>query len=143
MGMYTEFVGAIELKKDTPKEVIDILEFMVNDKEEPKKLPNDELFKCDRWKWMLRCDNYSFVGITNTMLVRDEFNDSYYLTIRCSLKNYDSEIEKFCKFIKPYTYAIDGSEEFIGYIRYEESNKPTLIYYENMDKLLDYESEEN
>ena len=40
MGMYTELVMAVELDRDTPKEVIDILEYMCGTKEgRPEVLP--------------------------------------------------------------------------------------------------------
>ena len=36
MGMYTELVFASEIKRDTPKNVLDILEYMLDsDKERP------------------------------------------------------------------------------------------------------------
>jgi hypothetical protein len=59
-----------------------------------------------------------------------EYNDidgQYHLNVRSNLKNYDSEIENFLDFISPYI----ETDEFIGYMRYEESEKPTLIYIDN------------
>lgn len=38
------------------------------------------------------------------------------------LKNYDSEIEEFLDWLEPYI----GTEGFIGYMRYEEWEDPTL-----------------
>ena len=130
MGMYTEFVFASELKKETPKEVIDILKYMVGDVEEYTcELPNNDLFKTRRWEFMLRCDSYYFDGKTSSIFVYDDIAKSYFITIRCNLKNYNSEIENFCDWISPYLKQYNNN--FLGYHRYEEFNNPTLLYYVN------------
>ena len=127
MGMYTEFHFNSRLKTDTPPEVIEILKFMTSDRAKPEVLPEHPLFECDRWVWMLKCTSYYFDQITHSVVERDEVNNDYYLSIRCDLKNYDGEIEKFCDWIEPYLDKIPG--EFLGFSRYEEIKDPTLIYY--------------
>lgn len=130
MGMYTELVMAVELKKDTPNAVIEVLKYMVGDIEDEPSMPKHELFEADRWRFMLRCDSYYFDGVTNSILKSDWVSNSYYLTVRSNLKNYNSEIEKFIDWITPYvnlSYS-DSNRMFVGYSRYEESDEPTLIY---------------
>lgn len=134
MGMYTEFVCALKIKNNTPKEVINILDFMSNGNEKIKAeeliLPNHDLFECSRWVYMFRSDSYYFNGVTNTIFKRDETFGYYYLTIRTNLKNYDGEIEKFLDWIKPYIECYGN--EFLGYSRYEEFEEPDLIYYDDI-----------
>ena len=124
MGMYTELVLAVEFRSDTPAYVFDMLKIMINDRGVPETilLPDHPLFKTDRWTYMLRCDSACFPGESYVKL--DESGRFTELTLRCSLKNYDSEIEWFLDFIKPYLQT-DG---YLGYMRYELYDYPTLIY---------------
>ena len=125
MGMYTELVMACKLKKDAPEDVVETLKYMVGDSEYPAVIPTHDLFKTDRWKFMLRCDSYYFDGDTNSTFRYDDIRKSYVLTIRCNLKNYCDEIEEFLNWIIPYS----NTNGFVGYSRYEESETPTLIYF--------------
>lgn len=129
MGMYTELVCAFELKKDTPEKVIETLKYMLDYSDEDIKTPDHELFKTHRWEFMLRSDSYYFTGTTDSSMRKDDIADSYIVNVRCNLKNYDDEIEKFLDWIKPYISKDYMEErEFIGYSRYEEAERPTLIY---------------
>lgn len=129
MGMYTELHFNVELKEDVPPEVVAVLKYMLNRESnavEPP-LPDHPLFQCFRWRGMLQCDSYYFRADTHSTLRFDDIGRSYYLCIRCNLKNYDDEIEKFVDWIMPYIDAIDG--DFLGFSRYEETEVPTLLYY--------------
>lgn len=61
----------------------------------------------------------------------DDISKTYRVSIRASLKNYDSEIEKFLDWLLPY---ID-TNGFIGYERHKDMDNPILIYIE-LDDLL-------
>lgn len=127
MGMYTEFHFNSELNIPKECEVAEILKFMVGDREdEPKEIPDLPLFGDTRWRFMLQCDSYYFDADTRSTLRWDEVSKSYYLNIRCNLKNYDGEIEQFIDWIRPYLDKERG--DFLGFYRYEESETPTLIY---------------
>jgi hypothetical protein len=130
MGMYTELVCAFELKEETPDKIIDIINFMCDDDYGLyTDLPEHELFETTRWKFMLRSDSYYFEGSTNSTIEHDSLVGGYYVTIRCNLKNYDNEIEKFIDWISEYIRKDDYfRKQFIGYKRYEENDDPTLIY---------------
>jgi hypothetical protein len=134
MGMYTELVCAFELKKDTPQDVIDILRFMTGEQVgcNLSKINAHPLFQTDRWRFMLQCDSYYFEGQTHSEVKRDtvsgEDNPSYFVTIRCNLKNYNDEIDKFIDWVKTYIEYAGHDEYFIGYQRYEENKDPELIY---------------
>lgn len=60
MGMYTEVNVCFDLVKDTLKDIIDILYYLIEGKDEPLELPNHDFFKCDRWDMVARCDSYYF-----------------------------------------------------------------------------------
>lgn len=131
MGMYTELVCAFELENDTPIEVINTIRYMTGQLDKIEKTPNHELFDTDRWSFMLRSDSYYFEGDTHSAIRLDDLYkgnqshlNSYYVTIRCNLKNYNGEIEKFINWIKLYS----TTKGFIGYKRYKEYEEPTLIF---------------
>ena len=129
MGMYTELVLGIELDlQEHERYVLDILKYMCGDIEEltvsPDKLTHP-LFQTERWRFMLCCCSYYFDGQPNSFVTEDEIGCKF-LTVRCNLKNYDSEIEHFLDWIVKYT---DYYGEFVGYMRYEEDDLPTLICF--------------
>lgn len=69
MGMYTEFHYNVELIQQTPPSILEVLQYMVGDREElPPALPNHELFLCSRWEYMLRCGSYYFAAQTHSRL---------------------------------------------------------------------------
>ena len=124
MGMYTELHYNVELREDTPENVIAVLQHMLGGPE-PGALPNHPLFEASRWGSMLRSDNYYFAADTHSTLRFDDIGNSYYLCVRCNLKNYCGEIEKFIDWMNPYVDAFEG--DFLGFHRYEESEEPVLI----------------
>ena len=127
MGMYTELVLGVNLRSDTPNEVIDILTYMTESGRghlEPM-IPHHDLFKTDRWRFMLLCGSYYFDGFTQSGFQYDDIGKNWKLNVRCNLKNYSHEIEKFINWISPYV----STRGFAGYSRCEESEEPTLIYF--------------
>lgn len=131
MGMYTEFHFNAELVKDLPKEVENILKYMIGESDvtdiSPSDLLNHKLFSTPRWQVMLMGDSYYFAADTISTLRYDNITNSHFLCIRCSFKNYDSEIELFLDWISPYIEMDSG--EFLGFYRYEMDEIPTLIYH--------------
>ena len=71
-------------------------------------------------------DSYYFDADTHSTLRFDDISDSYRLCIRCNLKNYSDEIQKFIDWIIPFLDKYEG--EFLGFYRYEETEVPTLVY---------------
>ena len=125
MGMYTELNIGVNLAPDTPENVIAILKYMTGDETQLNfTTPNHPLFTTEQWEIMLCCRSCYFAGVEGSFMEKDNILGQWKLSIRCSLKNYDSEIQKFMDFIQPYldTYG------FLGYMRYEEYAYPTLIY---------------
>lgn len=133
MGMYTEFHLNVELKKDTPKDVIDVLKFMTASgaKTAPApQTPAHPLFtEGGRWIHMLWCGSYYFPMRVNSVLEFDTLAGAHFLSVRCNLKNYEQEIQKFVDWLTPFFAEEDGV--CIGYRRYEENDDPTLLYHPN------------
>lgn len=123
MGMYTELNIGVALVKDVPKDVVDILNYMLDGGSEVKT-PEHPFFYTSRWRMLFTCDCYYFDGRADSSMEYDNIDHMYHLNVRSSLKNYDDEIEKFLSFIEPYL----DTDGFLGYMRYEECDDPTLIY---------------
>ena len=113
MGMYTELYLAVELNKDMPEDIIN----WINDSE----LRNDVPSRISNFGFS---SSYYFDGIACKKFTYDEISNSYYLTTRFDLKNYDSEIQKLLSILEPYI----TSSGHIGHIRYEEDDYPTMIF---------------
>lgn len=123
MGMYTELVLGMELLPD--ETVIKKLKFMLDDSKEDVKIDNPLFTNNTRWEYMLVSDSYYFDGQTDSKLYYDNnLYEKYFLNVRCNFKNYDHEIKLFLEWLCPYIKT-DG---FLGYMRYEEWNAPSLIY---------------
>jgi len=131
MGMYTELVLNCELKNDPTmvRRWKPIIDYMLGNTEEKPETPDHPLFtEHGRWSWMLRSSSYYFTPYSNSGLKEDNLYENkpmYFLHVKTDLKNYESEIENFLKWLKTY---IDDSSYFLGYYIYEEDNFPTLIF---------------
>jgi hypothetical protein len=126
MGMYTEFHYNAELLTSTPQCVIDTLAFMVGDKKDIMVLPDHPLFSHTSWQSMLRSDSYYFAADTISTFRYDNTAMAWFICIRCNLKNYSYEIERFCDWLDPWVCAEKG--DFLGFSRHEEQQAPELIF---------------
>lgn len=131
MGMYTDFHLNVELHKNIPGEVIDLLKYMTGqNKTEPSALPDHLLFEDTRWDYMLQCTSYYFPPTNSHSVVYEETNSKEslrHLSVLCNFKNYDYEIDLFLDWLHPYVSELNDA--FVGYCRYETTEDPTLIYY--------------
>lgn len=146
--MYTEFVFAVSLLHDTPKNVLSILDYLVNDKGDISSIiPNHEFFNCDRYAYIARCSSYYF-GYSNSnssfIINEGKFSNEYLLSIRSSVKNYSNEIDKFVDWIRAYVKSGSGTKDLLGYKLYEADTIPYLFYKDTeFEKLLNYNFEYN
>lgn len=122
MGMYTELVLGVKIVPD--KKVLQKLEYMLDNDKPDVEIKHSLFSDATRWNYMLMCDSYYFDGQTDSKLVHDNICGGDYLNVRCNLKNYGDEIELFLDWLCPYI----ETEGFLGYMRYEEAEDPTLIY---------------
>lgn len=128
MGMYTELVLGVNLRHDTPPEVIEILRYMLAPvtTAQPSNLPDHPLFKEHRWSMVLAGSSSSFPGGTHSRLHRIP-DDDYELSVRANVKNYGSVIQHFISWIRPYISSPEVGG-FMGYMRHEEAEHPRLLY---------------
>ena len=122
MGDYTELIFGAELKTDTPKEVIDILQYMCYRKTpRPTAFPNHILFSKPRWEILFSCSSYYFaVSEPMAKMWFDEISKSWKISTRANIKNYDDEIGSFCDWIKPYIESGSGEQEFFAIECFEQ-----------------------
>ena len=126
MGMYTELIFGADLKKDTPKEVIEALKYMMGETEEkPSSFPLPD----GRCEWLFRGSSYYF-GVSKAVseMYEDNITDSYVLSTRSSIKNYANEIETFLDWIKPYIESGSGYRDMYAIVTYEEDETPKIYY---------------
>jgi hypothetical protein len=133
MGMYTLLKMNVEIKKSTPRSVIALLSNMVRGDGNYVKdefLPDHPLFtdKDSRWSYMLNCDSAYFVDDTRSSIEYNKVHRCTYMRIQCNFKNYNNEVINFLDWIRQYIEAEDG--QMLGYYRYEENDKPTLLNWD-------------
>lgn len=141
MGMYTEIYVNVDLVKDTPQDVIDLLRCMcrtVSAKhlyDKPCPVDASEIeYNSDRYNEIMsqypdrfsslfcNCSYYT-PNTSVAELSYDGISNQWSLLGKGDIKNYDGEIEKFFKLIAPY-----AENNFIGYSRYEECESPSLYF---------------
>lgn len=76
MGMYTELHFNSRLKRNVPPDVIEVLEFMLNMRQEKPELPNHRLFSTAKWESMLLSDSAYFDADTHSSLRLEEGHKS-------------------------------------------------------------------
>ena len=128
MGMYTELIFGASLKTDTPKEVIDTLRYMVGDIEQPEKLAFDSN------RNPLRGGSHYFGVISGaTKMYYNDIAKCWVLSSRANIKNYDSDIETFLEWIKPFVDSGSGDRDMYAITIYEEQSEPTVYYLYDAD----------
>jgi len=125
MGMYTEIYINVDLKKDTPDDVIRVLKAMCDmllDQE------CDDVLADYPYRWTSLFSNMSYyTPSTNCKFLEfDDISKKWSLLGKGDIKNYNMEIEEFFEWIMPWIDGYPG--DFIGYSRYEEDQKPTLMF---------------
>lgn len=132
MGMYTEINLNFRFIDNLPKQVIDCINVMIGNKEpETIEVPDHEFFKTSRWYFLLNCYSYYHIPFCTIQFRYNDVSQNYYLTGRSDIKNYDSEIELFFDWVKPYVDSRGQEKTYIGYSIYEEDDEPTLYYKDN------------
>ena len=125
MGMYTEIYVNVDLREDTPKDVIETLKAMCAKDSESPLLAD----KPSRWSYMFNNGSYYTPNTECGLLTWDTIGNQWSLLAKGDIKNYEDEIEAFFEWLMPHVEGELG--DFIGYTRYEESEKPTLILLSN------------
>lgn len=119
MGMYTEIFVNVDLKSDTPEEVINTLKAMCEKDYESEYLVG----KPSRWSFLFNDGSFYLPCTECGLLTFNEIRNAYSLLAKGDIKNYEGEVEALFEFIKPWC-----EDDFMGYMRYEEEREPTLIF---------------
>ncbi len=129
MGMYTELDLNIRFNvRDISQQDLAIIRAIGNPDlySEPKEVPDNNFFKEEGWAYNLRGHSSYFIAHCRVELEEKEDYNEVALSIRSNFKNYKGHLENFLDWVLPLTSNFKG--EFLGYYRYEEYIKPTLIY---------------
>ena len=128
MGMYTEIIFGAGLKEKIPEVIVSTIKKLVAGEDLKESTPDHPFFKSER-PWLLHSGgSYYFPGTVEPKFWFDDIAKQWFLHFRTNIKNYDSEIEKFLDWIKPYIEEGVGSRNFYAIVTYEESVEPTIYY---------------
>lgn len=145
MGMYTKVNLILPIKKETNKNILNIIIALFEGDglydliAKNLNIPEHEFFKENNKIWFPDSGgSYSFTGTVNSRIRYDNLNEyAMVLHIDTDFKNYNNEINKFLDWIEPY---IDLSDDtFLGYSLYEEFTNPTLYFYKD-NKIISYQT---
>lgn len=138
MSLHFELFLAMDLKPDTPQNILNILEYMTHseDTEFKASLPSDFLNEVDDWLYILRKEEARIPGELGSVFRRayrytQSGQDVYRYTLGFRvflLDDYFYEVyESFLKWLAQYSETTG----FVGYWREEADLHPILIYFKN------------
>ncbi|MFX3643384.1 MAG: hypothetical protein ACE3L7_32830 [Candidatus Pristimantibacillus sp.] len=108
MGDYTELKTNFHLKSTTSTEVINILQYIANEKSDIPALPEHSLFKCPRWKELFDSTSSS-INIGSCAEVYNS-DTRYHIQTQSNFKNYSREVQLFWDWISPYIDSPIGKQ---------------------------------
>jgi hypothetical protein len=163
MGMYTEFILGAELSKDMPKICVDALDYVINGATKKPRYENPTTYEEERynenyferthseeeiekfaeeydmWRLFLSCSYYFGTAHPIGIFYYDSISNSYHISTRADLKNYESKIEKFIEYIRPYVISGSGYDHHIfAYSHYEEDAFPIMYGINGKWNINDY-----
>jgi len=136
MGFYTELKFKAKLKKDTPDDVINLLNRVINErdlghdkvffKSEDVFKPDldHSFFKCPRWYMLFLSTNWDPDMQGGKFYEKD---GRWVLDLYSEFKNYDSEISKFLEWISPYIVG-RKKKQCVGYSKGESWDYRENLY---------------
>tara|TARA_B100001057_G_scaffold499791_1_gene611813 strand:- start:2303 stop:2680 length:378 start_codon:yes stop_codon:yes gene_type:complete len=125
MGMYTEIFVNVDLKEETPKDVIEVIQKSCDfDFEWMRQNGHPE-----RWGLLFNNGSYYTPDTSVASFTYDRIGNNYSLLGKGDIKNYECEIESFFSFIAPWCEG-----DFLGYMMYEESSQPCLMFKNDVIK---------
>lgn len=153
MGTYTELIFGCEFKKDLPFVIQQIIQYLIDDcgfksfftlKEYIcninfgdeylfNSIINYPFFSTDRWERIFLSSSYYF-GVNEPVnkFWFDDISESWRISTRSNIKNYDGEIEHFLDWIKPYISSGSGLNDLYAIVTHEQGI-PKLYYLDNLD----------
>lgn len=124
--MYTELIFGAALKVETPNSIIEALKYMTG---ELKEKPVNFVLPDGKCEWLFMGGSYYF-AINNSVnkMWLDDIDKQWHISTRSNIKNYESEIETFLEWIKPWIDSGSGGKEMYAIVIYEEQDIPTMYY---------------
>jgi hypothetical protein len=137
MGHYTTLVFKAKLKKDTPEQVIQLLERVLIQKdlglgdktmfsfEDVFKLEIPHLFfQCERWYMLLTATNWDDKMQGGSFYKKGDY---WALDLHTEFKNYDNEIDHFIDWVTPYVVG-RKRKQYLGWWQSEGCEYKINIY---------------
>jgi len=140
MGDYTELRFGAKLKKEIPKEAIEAIEYLINDFHKGIKPPPTNFpFNLSSRITMVVSSSLSYFDGKGLCEFTKDKDNTYYLKIRSSIKNYCKTIELFLSWIKPYVEKGLGAENEFAIVTYEYSKNggESEFYYSDKDLFIE------
>ncbi len=133
MGMYTELIFGASIKKDAPKEVINTLHYLVNGKKLYEEVEIEKSVTDGRN--VLNGGGSYYFGVCDGVAKMwfDDIRNEWIVSSRTNIKNYESEIQTFLEWIKPFVHSGSGDREMYAITIYEEQSEPTVYYLYDAD----------
>jgi len=138
MGYYTELKFKAKLRHDTPENVVNILKRVLVERNlgHEKVLFHTEdvfkpdlehpFFKCERWYMLFLSTNWDDKMQGGKMY---QEGGIWVIDLHTEFKNYDSEIEHFFDWVKPFIVG-RKKKQFVGYWRGENMDYQCNLYVE-------------
>jgi hypothetical protein len=150
MGMYTQFRGEWKLKPVLEDKIIQALSWITNviprQEDSYFHYPHAKTLFDDSGFWQserhcnlgldLNSSNHDdgkwehtplpIQGLSFNELYLNDKKEYYHLVVSCNCKNYDSQIEKFIKWV--HQFELDEQYKLIGVLYYEGSDCISLMY---------------
>jgi len=132
MGMYTTVSLKIKLKSSTPASIINFLKktivdgdiglpestVMFTSKDVVKPAFEHQFFKCDRWYMLFISTNGE--DLEGGRLVKHKDECLFTILLDTEFKNYDSEVDEFLDWIKPYIRS-RKKKQYLGWSKHESA----------------------
>lgn len=137
MGMYTELHFNALLREDVPDSVLAGLVWAgveVDSSEYKGVVPGPERIPGDWYHTgggFMQSDSYYFPADTTSTMRWDDISRQWYLCLRFNTKNYCHDIQQFLAWICEHCDCDAGYKNFVGFMRYEEDDLPTLILFKD------------
>jgi len=127
MGDFAELNIRFNLKKDTPNDVIDVLEYMIGVNKKCSTLPSHDFFLKEKWDTMLNSfsDDTGVLGHFSSLIYNERL--SYWSLCVRSIYRDRGEAELFFDWI--FHYIDEVWLSFLGFLNRDEVEHPYLIYY--------------
>lgn len=126
MGYYTEFHFKMNLRKDTPAEIIRFIHWqVVLKRDDPQgNIPDHKFFKLDRWETL-----FSTSGLGHEPPAFFETPNNYHTLVLNGEVNYGyEEVEEFVNWISPHI-AGRKKKQFIGWSKGENWECSRINHY--------------